>query len=89
MNLEALACGTPVITFKTGGSPETINEKCGAVVEKNDVSALKEKIELVATTRPFMAEDCVQRASGFNKSDKFKEYVDLYEDSTHSPHVTL
>lgn len=89
VNLEALACGTPVITFKTGGSPETINEKCGAVVEKNDVSALKEKIELVATTRPFMAEDCVQRASEFNKSDKFKEYVDLYEDSTHSPHVTL
>ncbi len=89
VNLEALACGTPVITFKTGGSPETINEKCGAVVEKNDIAALKEKIELVAVTRPFTAEGCIQRASEFNKSDKFKEYVDLYEDSTHCPHVAL
>ena len=89
VNLEALACGTPVITFNSGGSPETINEKCGAVVEKDDLTALKEKIELVAATRPFTAEDCIQRASEFKKSDKFKEYIDLYEDSTHSSHVAI
>lgn len=31
-NLEALACGTPVITYDTGGSPEAVDEKCGVVV---------------------------------------------------------
>lgn len=25
-NLEALACGTPVITYRTGGSPEAISD---------------------------------------------------------------
>ena len=40
-NLEALACGTPVVTYDTGGSPEVIEEAqnqygtvIGAVVEK-------------------------------------------------------
>lgn len=38
-NLEALACGTPVITFNTGGSPECIDENTGYVsIEKNAVS---------------------------------------------------
>ena len=31
VNLEALACGTPVITYRTGGSPETVDEKTGIV----------------------------------------------------------
>lgn len=33
-NLEAQSCGTPVITFKTGGSPEAISGLTGIVVEK-------------------------------------------------------
>ena len=32
VNMEALACGTPVITFNTGGSPESLDETCGVVV---------------------------------------------------------
>lgn len=35
-NLEALACGIPVITYNTGGSPETIINGYGLVVDKND-----------------------------------------------------
>ena len=35
VNLEALACGTPVITYRTGGSPESVDDSCGAVVEKS------------------------------------------------------
>lgn len=45
-NLEALACETPVITFNTGGSPETISESTlGTVVPKGDYSALCNAIE--------------------------------------------
>lgn len=40
-NLEAVACGTPVITFRTGGSPETIEEgKSGYIVEKEDYEGM-------------------------------------------------
>ena len=35
-NLEALACGTPVITFRTGGSGESVDDSCGKVVAKGD-----------------------------------------------------
>ena len=38
VNIEAIACGTPVITYNTGGSGEMLNEKCGVVVEAGDVN---------------------------------------------------
>ena len=40
-NLEALACGTPVITFRTGGSPESIDDETGIVAEKGDTEDRK------------------------------------------------
>lgn len=42
-NLEAQACGTPLITFNTGGSPESL--KYGLVVEERDVTHLKLAID--------------------------------------------
>ena len=38
VNMEAIACGTPVVTFDTGGSSEMLDEKSGIVVEKNSVT---------------------------------------------------
>ena len=46
-NIEALACGTPVITYRTGGSPEAIDEKTGIVVEKGDIRELRNAVETV------------------------------------------
>lgn len=40
INLESIACGTSVITYRTGGSPETVNETNGWVVEKGDLKAV-------------------------------------------------
>ena len=36
VNVEALACGTPVVTFKTGGCPEIVDDTCGCIVKAND-----------------------------------------------------
>ena len=47
VNLEALACGTPVVTFRTGGSPESITPETGIVVEKGDFEQLVDAIETV------------------------------------------
>jgi glycosyltransferase involved in cell wall biosynthesis len=33
VNVEAIACGTPVVTFDVGGTPETVNENTGIVVK--------------------------------------------------------
>ncbi len=80
VNIEALACGTPVVTFNTGGSVEIIDETCGAFVEWNDEEALEKEIIRILTEKPFSEEACVKRAKTFNAEDKFKEYVDLYSE---------
>ena len=78
VNLEALACGTPVITFNSGGSPECVDETCGVVVPKNDVDALESAIRFVTTEKPFPAEACRAYASRFDADSKFGEYIKLY-----------
>lgn len=78
-NVEALACGTPVITFNTGGSPEAIDETCGIVVEKGSIEGLVNAIEYIRNN-PFSPEACRKRAMMFDKNDKYAEYIKLYEE---------
>lgn len=78
VNVEANACGTPVITFDTGGSPECIDEESGIVVLCDDVDAFEEAIVKVCVEKPFDSKACVKRAEMFDKNKKYQEYVDLY-----------
>jgi len=79
-NIEALACGTPVITYNTGGSPEAIDSKTGSVVEKGDIELLKDAVEKISVKKSNMKEDCIKRASLlFSKDDRFMDYLKLYE----------
>ena len=80
VNIEALACGTPILTFKTGGSPEILDETCGCVVGKDDVEGLHGEINRIYTEKSFSKEACLARAAKFDMNDKFEEYVDLYND---------
>lgn len=79
VNIEALACGTPVITFKTGGSPEIIDETCGYIVEKDDIDTLIEKLNIIRKDNPFSIDKCRERAQLYNMEDKFYNYIDLYK----------
>ncbi|MBQ3182952.1 MAG: glycosyltransferase [Clostridia bacterium] len=79
VNIEALACGTPVVTFKTGGSPEMLDESCGSVVECDDIDALEKEIIRICTEKPFTETDCLNKAKEFDKNQRFKEYIELYE----------
>lgn len=78
VNVEAIACGTPVITFRTGGSPETVNGACGAVVEKNDIDGLTELLLNALEKKPGK-EDCMLAARVFDAGYCYKEIVKLYE----------
>lgn len=78
-NIEALACGTPVITYRTGGSPEAVDEKTGLVVEQGDVEGLDEAIQRMKS-HPLLTEDCRKRAEQcFDKDKCFEKYIELYE----------
>ena len=79
VNLEALACGTPVITYKTGGSPEAIDQRTGAVVEQGSVEALAEAIRKMKI-HPLSSDDCRKRAERhFDKDKCFQKYIELYD----------
>ena len=82
VNMEALACGTPVITYKTGGSAEIIDATCGVAVTKGDIDSLLKEIIRVCNEAPFTADACVDRAKQFNMNDRFDEYVELYQKVT-------
>lgn len=79
VNMEAIACGTPVITFRTGGSPEMIDDSCGSVVECDDIDALEKEIYRICERKVCESNQCVFKAKLFNKNEKFKKYIELYE----------
>ena len=79
VNIESLACGTPVITFNSGGSPETINESCGRVVACDDVDSLICQIKLICKNNSFTEMKCRKRARHFEMNVKFQDYINLYE----------
>lgn len=81
-NIEALACGTPVITYRTGGSPEAIDENTGMVVEVGDINGLVDGIKKACQSnhKEETRRLCRERAvKYFNKNDRYKEYLDLYQ----------
>ena len=78
-NIEALACGTPVITYRTGGSPEAIDENTGIVVEQGNINAIAEAIKTMQK-KPLDSNDCRKRAEKlFNKDKCFEKYIKLYD----------
>lgn len=78
VNMESIACGTPVLTFKTGGSPEIPDSKTGAVVEVDDIDELERQIIRICNEHTFSKDDCLVRAKSFDKDIKYQEYIDLY-----------
>lgn len=82
VNLEALACGTPVVTYRTGGSPEAVNEITGKVIETGNINALANSIkEILHNPNHYSRDACRARAvQYFNKDTQFGKYVDLYEE---------
>lgn len=81
-NLEAMACGTPVVTYRTGGSPEAVTTTTGIIVEQGNSEALGQAIkEICANGKEHYFEECRQRAAKhFDKEQCFERYVELYNE---------
>ncbi len=80
-NLEAMACGTPVVTYRTGGSPESLTEKTGKVVEQGDLVAFVSNIEEICKKgKNTYVEVCRQGVvENYNKKDRYLDYIKLYQ----------
>lgn len=76
VNMEAIACGTPVVTFDTGGSPEMLNEKVDRVVPVDDVNEMMSEIKNICTGAGDKG-----RMNGLDRLSmkiKFRIYITLY-----------
>lgn len=90
-NLEALACGTPIVTFDAGGSPEAVcdaggcvhktMQNCGAVVAKGNVKqlclAVRTICEMSDEKKTQMRLCCVSRAQDYKMQERYKDYLKL------------
>ncbi len=72
VNLEAQACGCPVITYATGGAPETVGNFAGNIVPQGDVETL---VRLIQTTD--LKTLC--RMNVKSMVETVTDYVELYE----------
>ena len=79
-NLEAMACGTPVITYRAGGSPEALTEESGIVTEVGDIEGVLKAVRgLKERDSKEIAESCVEQASRYSLQQMFRRYlVDVY-----------
>lgn len=80
-NMEAISCGTPVITYKTGGSPESITLDTGRVVAAGNIAGAAEAIEEICSLdRDTVRDKCKKHAIAyFDKDTCFQKYLELYE----------
>ncbi len=80
-NLEAISCGTPVITYNTGGSPESVSSKTGFVVKKGSLDEIMTALdEIKKNSRSYYEKNCREYAElNFDSRNKFEDYIELYK----------
>ena len=81
VNLEAIACGTPVVTYRTGGSVESVTPETGFVVEQGDVEGMSASLKAIRSLgKEHYQEVCRAYAlQHFDRETCFQEYIRLYE----------
>lgn len=80
VNMEAIACGTPVITFRTGGSPEILEAVGGLVTEENTVDAMMKSIRSLGKYSVEQRLELVKYAQKFDYKNKYEQYIELYRE---------
>lgn len=78
-NIEAIACGTKVITYKTGGAPEAIRTGCGYVVEKGDLDGSYRLMQEICESSEEHSKHVYKEDWTFSSKKMVKEYLSLYK----------
>lgn len=76
VNLESQSCGTPVVTYPTGGSPESIiSGKTGYVTREKTPDAV---LDVIVSGIKKNTDMCRRNALRYDKRHRFEEYVGEY-----------
>lgn len=76
VNMEAIACGTPVLTFDVGGSPEIIEPETGVVLRDRSIDAVTEALERLRREKRDPERIC-SAAAKFDGRRCLNGYLDL------------
>lgn len=81
VNLEAMGCGTPVITYDVCGSTETVTDKTGIIVAEGDKDGLIDAISQVKNKgKDYYAKACREHIlSNYELNKQFEQYIDIYK----------
>ena len=80
-NLESISCGTPVITFDTGGSPESVTDKTGFICLEKNLESIRMGIDFIKKSTEDYKDNCVSYAKEhFDKNQALKYYLELFEE---------
>ncbi|MGM9832538.1 MAG: glycosyltransferase [Candidatus Limisoma sp.] len=88
VEIEAIACGTPVVSYNMAGCRDIVVDGCGELVATGNVSAFREAIERVlAVGKSAFSDACRRHAEqNFNKAERFRDYMDLYDSILNNEH---
>ncbi len=80
--VEGFACGVPSIVYKATASPELVTPETGIIVEPGNIDGVSEAIQtIIKNGKGYYSQPCRERAINyFDKNDRFREYVKLYEE---------
>lgn len=77
VNLESIACETPVITYRTGGSPEFINQnEVGKVIDYRDYKALLDCVDYYEINKINISNEIMTNISN---NRMVNQYINLYK----------
>ncbi|HEM2780875.1 glycosyltransferase [Streptococcus suis] len=80
VNIEAQLCGTPVITFDTGGAKEAICTQTGKIVVQGDYEQLFVTITSMIPKNKYIATKTREHALAFSVENMVNDYIKLYQE---------
>lgn len=82
VSIEALACGTPVVSYDTGGSADIVDSSVGKLVRRGEKESLFSSIiEVKNRGKMIYKNKCRLKAlDKFDNQECFKNYLNLYNE---------
>lgn len=77
VNIEAVCCGTPVVTYNTGGAGEIVKNGQGSIIPRGNYAELKQSIMNRSKKKLDNAID-LKVCEYYSKERMVKEYYELY-----------